>query len=143
MLSLAYVETDAASRFTFEQIAILLEARSVEVDLVFCTSFDEALICLPAERPHFVFINLRLEHEGVSCGLTLTQTLRHHPLCAASVLIGVMDYAMPADERNALRAGCDEFLPKPLRYQAVEDLILRYTDEAIPAPTPPVWSRVS
>lgn len=124
MISLAYVEPDAASRFMFEQIAVLLEARAIATDLIFCDSFDEAHTRLPNERPHMIFINLRLENQGQMCGLELVHLLRQHPLCYDCELVGVMDYAMPADRRDALRAGCTEFLPKPLRYQAVEDLIL-------------------
>ncbi len=64
-----------------------------------------------------------VERERVETQQDLVRALRQHPLCQRMIIIGMAEYAMPADRTAALTAGCNDFLTKPLRYQAVEDAI--------------------
>jgi CheY-like chemotaxis protein len=123
MLHIAYIESDPHRQFTFEQIAVLLRARNFDNDLVFYASPEEALDQIPRERPDILFVDVRARTERKPSGLDLVRALRQHPLCQRMIIIGMADYAMPADRTAALAAGCNDFLPKPLRYQAVEDAI--------------------
>lgn len=114
---IAYIENDEQSRFAFEQIAVLLRASGFEHELCFWPSPGEALAQIPHERPDIIFVDVWL------AGLDLIRDLRQHPLCKRTVIVGLAAYPMPADRTAALAAGCDEFLAKPVRYQAVEDAI--------------------
>lgn len=123
MLFIAYIEGDPQSQFHFEQIAVLLRARGFENELCIYPSPDDAYQKIPFERPDIVFIDLRTRRDAHTVGLDVARTLRVHPLCKNTVFVGMADYAMPADSTAALASGCHTFIPKPARYQAVEDII--------------------
>jgi two-component system cell cycle response regulator DivK len=126
MLHIAYIESDRHRQFTFEQIAILLRANSFDNQLLFYQDIATAIERLPVERPDIVFVGVRACTERKPSGLDLVQALRQHPLCKRIVIIGMAEYAMPADRNAALDAGCNGFIPEPVRYQAVEDAIQQY-----------------
>ncbi len=124
MFHIGYIENDPARQFAFEQIAVLLRARGFDNELRIYPHLTEAFDQIPQDRPDFVFVDVRAQTEHRPSGLDLVRALRQHPLCQKTTIIGLADYAMPADRRAALVAGCNDFLPRPLRYQAVEDVIL-------------------
>jgi CheY-like chemotaxis protein len=123
MLHIAYIESDRHRQFTFEQVAILLRANGFDNELHFYQDPAEAIDQLPAARPDIVFVDVRARTERKPSGLDLVRALRQHPLCKEIIIIGMAEYAMPADRNAALAAGCDDFVPKPARYQAIEDVI--------------------
>lgn len=131
MLYIAYVENDERSRFTFEQIAVLLRARGFNNEVRYYASPEEALDKIPLERPDIVFIDMRLTNGHDTAGLELTRALRQHPLCRRTALVGMAEYAMPADRTAALAAGCDDFLAKPVRYQAVEEIVVEMANQHV------------
>jgi two-component system cell cycle response regulator DivK len=123
MLHIAYIESDRHRQFTFEQIAVLLRANGFDNQLLFYPDPATAIEQLPVERPDIVFVDVRARTERRPSGLDLVRTLRQHPLCKDTMIIGMAEYAMPADRNAALAAGCNDFVPKPIRYQTVEDVI--------------------
>jgi two-component system cell cycle response regulator DivK len=123
MLHIAYIESDRHRQFTFEQIAVLLRANGFDNQLLFYPDPATAIEQLPVERPDIVFVDVRARTERRPSGLDLVRALRQHPLCKDTMIIGMAEYAMPADRNAALAAGCNDFVPKPIRYQAVEDVI--------------------
>jgi two-component system, cell cycle response regulator DivK len=123
MIHITYIDNDQHSIFTFEQITVLLRARGIDNQLQVYTSDQEAIETLPLERPDIVFIDLRPHNGRQPAGLDLVRMLRHHPLCKSVKVVGMAEYAMPADRTAALAAGCHDFLPKPARYQAIEQTI--------------------
>jgi CheY-like chemotaxis protein len=124
-IHIACVENDPGPQFTFEQIAVLLTARGINNTLQFYDSRSAAINSLPAERPDIVFINLRMRTGRHSGGLDIVRALRQHPLCDNMVLVGMAEYAMPGDRAAAISGGCQDFVALPIRYQDVEDVILR------------------
>jgi CheY-like chemotaxis protein len=80
---------------------------------------------IPLERPDVIFLDTRPHSNRKGFGLDLARLFHQHPLCRNAVLIGMADYAMPADRMAALMAGCHDFVPKPVRYQTVEDIIVQ------------------
>jgi CheY-like chemotaxis protein len=125
MIRIAYVESDQRSQFTFEQIAVLLRARGFNNELHVYPDPGEALRRIPLERPDVIFLDTRPHSDRKGFGLDLARLFHQHPLCRNAVLIGMADYAMPADRMAALMAGCHDFVPKPVRYQTVEDIIVQ------------------
>jgi CheY-like chemotaxis protein len=124
MIHIACIEADTHSRFTFEQIAVLLKARGIENRLHFYPSVQDALLNIPQDRPDVVFMEARVHLSRRPSGLDVARTLRQHPLCQNMLLVAMADYAMPADRSAALAAGCHDFVSKPLRYQAIEDVLM-------------------
>ncbi len=131
MIKIAYVEDEARNHFTFEQYAILLRAHGVENALSIYTTGEEALQTIPDDLPDIIFMDVRLP--GIT-GLDVTRQLRLQEKLKTLPIIALTAYAMPADRQAALDAGCDDFLAKPVRYQAVEDVIRRYVP--IPSESP-------
>ena len=123
MIKIAYVEDEARNHFTFEQYTILLRAHGVDNALSIYTTGEEALQAIPNNIPDIVFMDVRLP--GIT-GLDVTRQLRLQDKLKTVPIIALTAYAMPADRQAALDAGCDDFLAKPVRYQAVEDVIRRY-----------------
>jgi CheY-like chemotaxis protein len=126
MLHIAYIESDRHRQFTFAQIAVLLRANSFDNQLLFYQDIATAIERLPVERPDIVFVDVRARTERRPSGLDLVRVLRQQPLCRNIIIVGMAEYAMPADRNAALAAGCNDFIPKPVRYQAVEDAIQQY-----------------
>ncbi len=127
MIHIACIEPDSQSRFTFEQIAVLLRASGYPNVLHFYQTPQEALDAIPQERPDYVFLDSRQHGPNRPNGLDLVRALRQHPLCRGVILVAMAEYAMPGDSSAALAAGCHEFVPKPLRYQSVADIVTRKT----------------
>jgi CheY-like chemotaxis protein len=128
MIHIAYIEGDKRSQFTFEQISLVLKAKGFDNQLQVYTLPEQALECIPLERPDIIFLDLRTDAGRKLSGLELARALRQHPLIKNSFVVALTDYAMPADRSAALSAGCHEFLPKPLRYQSVEEVIMHFLD---------------
>jgi CheY-like chemotaxis protein len=126
MLHIAYIESNPHYQFTFEQITVLLRARGYDNELAFYADPEAALAQLPLQRPEIVFLDVRHRTERRPSGLDLVRALRRHPLCQKMTIVGMADYAMPADRNAALAAGCSDFVPKPLRYQAIEDIVTQH-----------------
>ena len=131
MLHIAYIESDRHRQFTFEQIAVLLRANGFDNQLRFYPDPATAIEQLPVDRPDIVFVDVRARTERRPSGLDLVRALRQHPLCKGTLIVGMAEYAMPADRNAALAAGCNGFVPKPVRYQAVEDAIQQQITRAL------------
>ncbi len=128
MIHIAYIEGDKRSQFTFEQIAQVLKAKGYDNQLQVYSQPEQALECIPLERPDIIFLDMRTTTGRKPAGLDLARALRQHPLTRNTFLVAMTDYAMPADRSAALSAGCHEFLSKPLRYQSVEEVITHLLD---------------
>ena len=67
-----------------------------------------------AERPDLIVMDVNLP--GMN-GLSATARLKQTPATAAIPIIALTGLVKPHDEKNALAAGCDAYIAKPLRYQ--------------------------
>jgi two-component system cell cycle response regulator DivK len=123
VIKIAYVEDEARNHFTFEQYTILLRAHGIDNTLLIYTTGEDALKGIPDDIPDIIFMDVRLP--GIT-GLDVTRQLREKDPLKALPIIALTAYAMPADRQAALDAGCNDFLAKPVRYQAVEEVIRRY-----------------
>ena len=66
------------------------------------------------ERPELIVMDVMLP--GMD-GLSATARLKQTPATADIPIIALTALAKPHDEKNALAAGCDAYISKPLRYQ--------------------------
>lgn len=90
-------------------VAYLLEDEGHEVRIA--EDAAVALRILGAWLPDLVLMDLQLP--GMS-GLELTQCLKDAPATSGVVVVALTAYAMPTDRDQALAAGCDDFLSKPI-----------------------------
>ncbi|HUJ29363.1 MAG TPA: response regulator [Myxococcales bacterium] len=87
----------------------LLERRGHR--MVEARSAAETMERLQAERPDLILMDVQLPDVD---GLTLTRELKKDPAFRDIPIIAVTSCAMPGDREQALAAGCDGYLTKPI-----------------------------
>ena len=99
----------------------LLAARGYQVDSA--GNAEEAWQAIARRRPDLILMDLQLPGTD---GLTLTRQLRAEPGGADLLIIAVTSYAMAADREKALRAGCDDYVSKPIDTRQLPGLVARH-----------------
>jgi CheY-like chemotaxis protein len=106
----------------------VLLGRSYEV--LFAASGSEMWRCLEARAGHINLVLMDLSLKGTEDGLELTRSLRKHPTWKNLPIIAVTAHALPEDRTNALGAGCDAYLEKPVDNERLLDLVKRFLARA-------------
>lgn len=125
MINITYIDHETRYHFTMRNYAVLLEARGLNPALTIYPTGQEALVDLHngAARPELIFLDLALPDVPA---VDLIRQLRRHPRLARTPIIGLANYSAPLDPQHIKRMGCDHYLLKPIRYQAVEDTIFQH-----------------
>jgi CheY-like chemotaxis protein len=92
-----------------ELTQILLEGEGFEVRLA--ENAKAAQKTLQTYRPQLILMDIQLP--GMD-GLELTRLIRQTPELDNVAIVALSAYAMKADEENALAAGCDGYITKPI-----------------------------
>jgi len=101
----------------------VLEANEYETA---CVTSGEAALRVAAEfKPHLIVMDIRLP--GID-GLETARRLKADPATAPVPIIAVTAHAMPEDEARILAAGCQAYLPKPLRFSEFVAVVKRLID---------------
>ena len=100
---------------------MLLEFEGYEVRTA--EDADQALELLQNYRPELILMDIQLP--GID-GLELTRRLRQIPALKTVRIVALTAYAMPRDEANALEAGCNGYITKPIDTRAFPILIRSY-----------------
>ncbi len=91
------------------------------------TNGDEAVVKAAQSKPDLIVMDIRLP--GID-GLEATRRLKSDPRTAGIPIIAVTAHAMPEDEARILDAGCQAYLPKPLRFSEFVALVRRLLGDA-------------
>ena len=91
-----------------------LRAAGYETDEV--DTGELALQKVAEGTPDLIVMDVRLP--GID-GLETTRRLKADPMTAAIPIVAVTAHAMPEDESMIREAGCDAYMPKPLRFSAL------------------------
>jgi CheY-like chemotaxis protein len=102
----------------------VLAARGYQVDSA--ATADEARQAITRRRPDVILMDLQLP---VVDGLTLTRELRAQPGGGDLLIIAVTSYAMATDREKAIRAGCDDYVSKPIDTRQLPELVARHLTE--------------
>jgi len=105
------VEDDPISQ---KMVRDALRAAGYETDEV--DSGELALQKVAAGTPDLIVMDIRLP--GMD-GLETTRRLKADPGTAAIPIVAVTAHVMPEDESLIRDAGCDAYMPKPLRFSAL------------------------
>ena len=126
-ITIAIVEDVAATREHL--LAVLGRARGLKC-LRACASGEEALRTLPGDAPDVVLMDMVMPDMD---GLALTRALRQLPApwCHMPV-VALTANTNPLDEQQALQAGMDMVLHKPINPKA----LVRTVSQALGAATP-------
>lgn len=99
-------------------LSVLLELEGCEVRTA--ESAEQALALLIDYRPALVLLDIRLP--GMD-GLALARRLRSEPAHRDLAIVAVTASAMKGDEDEALAAGCDAYVTKPIDTRALPGLL--------------------
>lgn len=77
---------------------------------------ETGLALARADRPDLILMDIQLP--GMD-GLAATALLKQDPATAAIPVIALTAMAMKEDQEKTKAAGCDAYIAKPLRYQAL------------------------
>ncbi len=108
----------------------LLEAMGQQVKVVFDGA--EAVYIARSERPDIVISDVAMP--GVD-GYQLAQRLRREPQLSEMVLVALTGYGQDSDRREALEAGFDYHLIKPVDFHALRDLLASLSGRRAPSAT--------
>jgi CheY-like chemotaxis protein len=102
-------------------VAYLMKANGYEVDTALEAGAE--VNAIGKHRPDVILMDIQLP--GID-GLELTRRLKADPDTRDIVIIAVTAYAMKGDQDNALAAGCDDYITKPIDTRALPETIARH-----------------
>jgi CheY-like chemotaxis protein len=103
------------TEFNRDLVVQLLEE---DYDMVIAENGEEALTVTERERPDLILMDLGMP---VMDGWEATRRLKATDRLKNIPVIAVTSHAMVGDEVEARKAGCDDYLPKPID----EDLLIK------------------
>lgn len=112
-----------------ELTQILLECEGFEVRLA--EDAPQALRMFETYRPKLILMDVQMP--GMD-GLELTRRLRRDPSSQDVIVVALSAYAMAAEKANALAAGCDGYITKPINTRTFASAVRRYLE--VPARLP-------
>lgn len=116
-----YVEDNRVNLMLVERVA-----KMGGHEVINRTSGEAALADFAEIAPDLVLMDIQLE--GAMTGLEAVQKLREQGYTVP--VVALTAYAMKGDREKALRAGCEEYLPKPLPINKLVELLHRYERQA-------------
>jgi CheY-like chemotaxis protein len=100
-------------------------------EVVSAEGAEQALAVLRTCRPELILMDVQLP--GMD-GLTLTRKLRADPAWSEVVIVALTAYAMKGDKENALAAGCDGYITKPISTRTFASAVRGHMQARRPAP---------
>ena len=83
-------------------------------------SLAAAELAIAEERPAMIVLDVNLPDGS---GLELTRKLKSHPGTASIPIVACTAGVSPSDERDALEAGCDAYVSKPIDLQRFASIV--------------------
>jgi CheY-like chemotaxis protein len=100
------VEDDDDSAFMLEQ-----RLRRQGFDVVIAVDGEQGVAMSRSERPDLILMDIDLP---VLDGLEATKRIKESPETRSIPIVALTAHAMVGDRESALRAGCDDFVTKPV-----------------------------
>ncbi len=98
----------------------IVEETSLPVRFVVASNGLDALAQARALRPALVLMDLKIP--GLD-GLEATRRLKADPATAGIPVVALTAQAMTGDRERALKAGCDDYITKPIDVRSVIELL--------------------
>jgi CheY-like chemotaxis protein len=119
MARILFVDDDPLTLETLKRSVELFNHQAIQA-----SSGSQARQLAEDSLPDLILTDMRLPDMD---GLSLVKALKGNPATAAIPIV-VLSASVEADVADVCRAaGAEEFVPKPVRLQALQDLIARYT----------------
>ena len=116
-LTVLLVEDTEDNRFMMRR---LLEMAGYEV--VEAMNGEEAVKLAKSEAPHLILMDLSLP---MIDGLAATRLIRKLPQCKSTPIIAVSAHDTSDFQSEAIEAGCNSYVTKPIDFNDLEELIAR------------------
>jgi CheY-like chemotaxis protein len=113
------VVDDNAQNLKLARVTLAIEGYETET----AADAEEALRALESFRPRLILMDLQLP--GMD-GLELTRQLKRNPDMCSIVIIALTANAMKGDDVEALAAGCDGYMSKPIDVEALPKMVAEY-----------------
>lgn len=104
-----------------ELITDILEGEGYRVATAVCG--QEALDSVRAEKPALVLMDVQLP--GMD-GLTVTRLLKADPGTRDIPVVALTAHAMRGDEEMMYAAGCDDYIPKPIKIARFRQVLAKF-----------------
>jgi len=108
-----------------ELAEILLHSEGYDVRVA--QDASEAMETLRYLRPDLILMDVQLP--GMD-GLELTRRLRRIPILDGVIIVALSAYAMTSDKANALEAGCDGYMTKPIDTRTFPSTVRAFLDRS-------------
>ncbi|HEX8846178.1 MAG TPA: response regulator [Pyrinomonadaceae bacterium] len=116
-LTIMVVEDFEDNRFMMRR---LLEMSGYQV--LEAINGEEAVRLAQRERPHLILMDLSLPQLD---GLAATRRIRQHPELRAVPIVAVSAHDTADFHADALAAGCNDYVTKPIDFDQLEELLNR------------------
>ncbi|MBF2065043.1 MAG: response regulator [Calothrix sp. C42_A2020_038] len=83
-------------------------------DISQASNGEEAIQLALEKQPDLIFLDWVMPKVA---GLEVTQRLRQEPSCENLIIIATSASTLPQEQSNCIQAGCNAFLPKPIRFE--------------------------
>ena len=111
-------EDNATNRLVFSRMV-----DELEIDLSFATNGAEAVELFGKLRPALIFMDISMPEMD---GREATRRIRALPGGAQVPIVALTAHAMPGDGAELLALGLTDYMTKPLRKQAILDMMTKY-----------------
>ena len=114
-LTVLLVEDTEDNRFMMRRLLEMAGYRVVEA-----MNGEEAVKLAKSESPHMILMDLSLP---VIDGLAATRLIRKLPHCESTPIIAVSAHDTSDFQSEAIEAGCNSYVTKPIDFNDLEELI--------------------
>lgn len=114
-LTVLLVEDTEDNRFMMRRLLEMIGYRVVEA-----MNGEEAVTLAKAETPHLILMDLSLP---VIDGLAATRLIRKLPDFQSTPIIAVSAHDTSDFQSEAIQAGCNRYITKPIDFNKLEELI--------------------
>ena len=120
--SILVIEDQALNR---KVVRIVLKSEGYEV--IEAVNAEEALACLEAKVPTLILMDIALPGQS---GEELTREIKANPIWCNIPIIALTAAAMIGDRERILKAGCDDYLSKPIDTQVLVERVAFHLKES-------------
>ena len=117
-MTVLYVEDNEVNRMLFENY--ILVAGDDQIRYFQAREGMEGLDIARRELPDLIFLDINLP--GMS-GFDILHEIRNDPVLRDIKVVAVSANAMEGDAEKGLKAGFDSYLPKPFRFEQLQDIL--------------------
>ena len=120
-LTVLLVEDTEDNRFMMRRLLEMTGYRVVEA-----MNGEEAVKLAKAECPQLILMDLSLP---VIDGLAATRLIRKLPHCQRTPIIAVSAHDTSDFQSEALQAGCNSYITKPIDFNELEHMIMQFLEK--------------